>query len=308
MKKVGHGGDRHIRTGINGFDEGFELHGLEPVDHHIQHGFGSARIKTAGVQNGQAGAELLRNLLRDLVGAGGNDHGGLGAVEAVHDEVHGFGAGRIGDDGIERQNPAVHGDAADDVQSHVVNQHKVAHGETQRLCKDDGGHLDAVHGAAVADGKAAAHAGDDSAEQGAQKQVGAGQRGSNADVDGQNVRYEPGRRGVDTDGEDGVDGEHGPLPLEPKQKQWDVQHNQEKRQGERGGRQLGKQDGRAGDAAVVQLHRRNKQRYTDGIDDSGREKHQEVKGRKSGDKFFQNAPPWSWMNLRIIFLVIDISI
>ena len=116
VEKIGHGGDRHIRTGINGFDEGFELYGLEPVDHHVQHGFRRARVKTAGVQNGQAGAELLRDFLRDLVGAGGDDHGRLGAVEAVHNEIHGFGAGRIGYDGVERQNPAVHGDAADDVQ------------------------------------------------------------------------------------------------------------------------------------------------------------------------------------------------
>ena len=47
-------------------------------------------------------------------------------------------------------------------------------------------------------------------------------------------------------------------------------------------RQLGEQDGCAGDAAVVQLYRRNKQRYTDSIDDARDQQHQKMEGRELG--------------------------
>ena len=188
------------------------------------------------------------------------------------------GARRVGDDGVERQYPAAHDDAADHVQQHVVNQHKCTDGQPERLCKDDGDDLNAVHRAAVADGQAAANARDDAAEQRTQKQIRARQRRGNADVDGQHIGDEPGRHRVDTDRKDGVNREHRPLPREAEQQQRDVEQDQEEGQRQIVRRQLGEQDGCAGDAAVVQLYRRNKQRYTDSIDDARDQQHQKMEG------------------------------
>ena len=282
VQQVGHRADGHIGVCVDTLDQRLELDGLEAVDHNVQHRLGRVRVEAVGVYDGQARAEFLRHGAGDLVRVGRNDHGCLGAVKAVHDEVYGLGARRVGDDGVEWQYPAAHDDAADYVQQHVVNQHKCTDGQPERLCKDDSDDLNAVHRAAVADGQAAANARDDAAEQRTQKQIRARQRRGNADVDGQHIGDEPGRHRVDADRKDGVNREHRPLPLEAEQQQRDVEQDQEEGQRKIVRRQLGEQDGCAGDAAVVQLYRRNKQRYTDSIDDARDQQHQKMEGRELG--------------------------
>ena len=231
-------------------------------------------VEVAHDENGATAAIVFKTV--------SDQYGKFSLVKVVHDEVYGLGARRVGDDGVERQYPAAHDDAADHVQQHVVNQHKCTDGQPERLCKDDGDDLNAVHRAAVADGQAAADARDDAAEQRTQKQIRARQRRGNADIDGQHIGDEPGRHRVDADREDGVNREHRPLPLEAEQQQRDVEQDQEEGQRKIVRRQLGEQDGCAGDAAVVQLYRRNKQRYTDSIDDARDQQHQKMEGRELG--------------------------
>ena len=47
----------------------------------------------------------LRQGRADLLLPAGDDHGGFGAVNALHNEVHGFKGRHVGDDGIKGQHP-----------------------------------------------------------------------------------------------------------------------------------------------------------------------------------------------------------
>ena len=66
------------------------------------------------------------------------------------------------------------------------------------------------------------------------------------------------------------------LSFQAVQKQGHVQHQQKQGQGQILRGDLPQQHGRAGDAAVIQLHRRQKQHYAAGVDDAGQGQHQQV--------------------------------
>ena len=83
-------------------------------------------------------------------------------------------------------------------------------------------------------------------------------------------------------GEDGVQGKEGPLPFKAEQQKRDVQHQQEKGQAELRGRQLPQEYGRAGYAAVIEVHRGDEDGDPGGVYHPGDKQHEHVKGRKAG--------------------------
>ena len=149
----------------------------------------------------------------------------------------------------------MHHAAAENVQNDVVDHDKGADGQAQLLCENDRHDLHAVDRAAVANGQAAAHAGDHAAEQGAQEQVFPRQRRRKAHVHGKHVHDDPRRSRIHGDRKQGIDGKSRPLLFQSEQEKRNVQNQKENGKRKIIRRDLGKEDRRTGNAAVVQPHR-----------------------------------------------------
>ena len=61
------------------------------------------------LQEGDTVAEVRREDLADLLGLRGDDHHGFCLVKTFHDEVHSPDCHKVGDDGIQRKDPAAEG-------------------------------------------------------------------------------------------------------------------------------------------------------------------------------------------------------
>ena len=176
-EQVGHLGDGDERMVIDVVDNTAHLGDLEAVDDEIDNGLLFIGVIAVRVHEGDAGAKLVGERLADALRLVGDDHRGLRLVKALDDEVDRLDAGHVGEDGVQRQHPAAHQRAGNDVENRVVDHHECADGDAKALGECDGKHLHAVNGAAEADGRAAADTGDDAAEDSAQKQVAAGKGG-----------------------------------------------------------------------------------------------------------------------------------
>lgn len=241
--------DRDISAGVLFVDDGFHFVDLEAVDDDAHDGLFGAGIPAFGIHHGDAATEDLGKSGANVLGVGGDDISGFRTVETIHDEVNGLESDKIGDDGVEREHPALENDAADDVEDDVICHHEGADGEPHFFGEDDGHDLDAVHRAAEADRKAAARTRDKPTEECAKEKVGACKGGGDADVDGQDIGDEPSGKGIDRDGIDRVDREDLTLAFQAVKKERNVK--KEKKDGERKGRDHGKKHGCARDAAVI---------------------------------------------------------
>ena len=228
-----------------------QLADLIAVDDNIDYGFVCAGVVALSCHGGHAAAKDGGKLCTDLLRNGGNNHRRLRAVEALYNEIYGFQGGCIGNNGVQRENPAVHDNAADDVQQDVVDHDKRSHRDAKPFGEDYRHDFDAVHGTAKADGKTASGAGNQTAEQRTKQQVRAGKRRRDADIDGQHIGNQPCSNGVDCDSKNRVDGKRCALPFESVEEQGDVKYQQKQRQTHPVRCQLPKQHGSAGNAAVV---------------------------------------------------------
>lgn len=112
---VGDLGNGQEGVGVQLCDDGLQAADLKTVHHEIDDGPVGAGIVAFGADVGDAPAEGPGQRLTDLVGPAGDDHGGFGLVQALHDEVHGPDGCAIGDDGVQGQDPAVEHAADHDV-------------------------------------------------------------------------------------------------------------------------------------------------------------------------------------------------
>jgi len=115
FEHVGHLADRDEGAGVGFADDGAHFRDLEPVHDKIDDGLLGVGVPADRRDLGGAAAEGGHQGGADLVGFVGDDHDLLGAVDTLDDEVHRFQPRRVGDDGVERQDPAVHDEAAEDV-------------------------------------------------------------------------------------------------------------------------------------------------------------------------------------------------
>lgn len=134
-------------------------------------------------------------------------------------------------------------DSADYVEKHVVYHYESADGYSEAFCEDHRHDFDTVHCAAEAYGDTAAYAGDNSTEEGAEKQVGACKGGDDAYVYREDVGYEPCGEGVYDYRIYCAGGELDALLFCSVKKEGNVEHKQENGQGEPFGGDLGEQNG-----------------------------------------------------------------
>lgn len=146
---------RHLKAVDDEVDDRLPAAGVTARCLHARH----TRFKDGG------------QLVADLIRLDGDDHRAFGAVEAVHDKVHRFKCRHVGNNGIERQDPAFQQRTADEVKHHIICHHERAHGDTDAFGEDDRHDLDTVHRTAEADRKAAARTGDQPAEECAKQQI-----------------------------------------------------------------------------------------------------------------------------------------
>ena len=257
-------------------DQVFHLCHLKAVDDEVHHGLGGIGVAAPHLHAGHTALKGLTKLPADGVGLHGDDHGALGPVQAVHDEVHGLEGRGVRDDGIKGQDPVLQHDAADDVKQDVVCHDEGAHAHAQPLGEDDRHDLDTVHGAAEADGHTAADAGDDAAEQGAQQKVRPRQGRGKAHIHRQHVGDEPGSQGVDAHSVDGIESEERTLLFQSVQKQRHIQRQQKYRQCQPLRCHLGQKHGRAGDAAVIELDGGEENGHAHGVDDACRRQGKQI--------------------------------
>lgn len=277
---IGYFGNRNKGVGVHFLDDGLHLGDLKTVDDKINQGLFLAGIISLGGKLGNSAAEGLRERFADRIGTGGNDGGRLGFVQAFDNEVHGFDGGAVGQNGVKGHDPAAE-DAADGyIQQYIVNHHEGTYCHAQALGKDYSHDLHAVDGAAEADGHAAAHTGDQAAEDGTQQQIisgkGGGSGGREERVDGERGQ------GIDQDRPQRVDRKGQSLLFHAEKKQRRIEQNQKHRQGVRLRRQLPEEHGRTGDAAVIELYRGQKQCDADGVDDTGEKQKQKGLGPQGG--------------------------
>ena len=142
-------------------------------------------------QEGDAVTEVCREDLADLLGLRGDDHHGFCLVKTFHDEVHSPDRHKVGDDGIQRKDPAAEGGSDGDVEDHVVDHDKVADGQSDFLRKDGSQDFHAVDGAAQPERKPASNAGDQTAEDRAEQQVRSRKGRTAVYVDREHVVDEP---------------------------------------------------------------------------------------------------------------------
>ena len=116
LKDVGHLVDGDVGGGVDLVDQFLHGDDLEAVDHHVNEGPGRVGVKTLGVHDGHAVLKGLRNGPAHLLLPDGDDKDPLGPVQALHDEVHRFEGGHVGDDGVEWEDPALE----DHATSHMI--------------------------------------------------------------------------------------------------------------------------------------------------------------------------------------------
>lgn len=220
-------GDKRLRVDIA--DDGFHLVDLKAIDNEIDDGLFLIGISARDSDLRRAALEFLQKRSVDLLRVIGHDHNRLGAVNTFDNKVDRFKPRAVRHDGIERQDPAFHDDAADDVQKHVVDHHERSDGDIQTLREDDRHDLNTVDRAAVADGKTAADARDNTAEKCTQQKVFPCKGRGHAHIDRQNVADHPRRPRVDGNRENGVDCKRPSLLFKAKKKKWDVQKQKEYR-------------------------------------------------------------------------------
>jgi len=228
-QQIGDLGDGHEGVGVNGGDDLLHAGNLEAVYHEVDDGLVLAGVKALGADVGDAPAEGLRQGFADVVGSGGDDHGRLGLIETVHDEVHGLDGGTVGENGVQGEDPAVEHAADDQIQDHVVDHHEGTHGQSQLLREDDCHDFNTVDGAAKADGHAAAGTGDQTTEQGAQQKILASKGRGGGHIYWQDIIDDKRGSGIDRHGPDGIYREHNALFFQTKQEQRNVQDQQEQR-------------------------------------------------------------------------------
>ena len=129
---------------VDGGDQVLDLRNLEAVHHKIDDALLGAGKIAPRADLGNAPAEFLRQGLTDFLLPHGHNHHGFGLVQTFHNEVDGFVAHKVGEDGVQRQNPALENHADKEIQNHVVDHHEGADGQAQSLCEGHAQHLHAV--------------------------------------------------------------------------------------------------------------------------------------------------------------------
>ena len=170
-------------------------------------------------------AERLAQRAADGVRVAGDNQRRFAAVDALDYKIDDFQPDGVGDNGIQGENPAGTEQSGEDVQHDVVAHDERADGHAELAGENDRHDFHAVHRAAAADGKPAADARNQSAEERTEQQIRPGKRRGNADVKRQRPLNQPRAEGVNEHGIHGVNGELHALPLQPEEEQRHVEQS-----------------------------------------------------------------------------------
>ncbi len=261
------------------FDERFEFCDLKAVDHAVEHGLLRFGIESFALPDGDPPAECVGEFLSDLFRLGGDDHRRLGAVDAVDDEVKRARIEEIGDDGIERELPAVEPRPDRAIENDVERHDEVAHRQADALGKHDAAHFDAVERASETDRHAAADARKKSSERRAEQEIGPRDGRALCRVVRERQFEQERRERVDRDDVDGIHRKRDALFLHAEQKEGHVQDDQKYRHRHRIAHRA-EEHGKTGQPAVVQVDGGEEQFDPHRIDDARSGQQQEIERRK----------------------------
>ncbi len=110
-KYIRHFADGNIGAGIDLVDQILHLSDLESIDDKINHGARDAGVTAASFDPGHATLKRTGQSIANLIWSNSDDDRRLGTIKTFYNIVYGLGSGHICNNGIQRQDPAMHDQA-----------------------------------------------------------------------------------------------------------------------------------------------------------------------------------------------------